>query len=412
VFNLLKRFIFYLAKSESFVSMAALKVWGAKSMAQQAILKIIATAVSSLVFASGSVLAQSSSAPAAQQTKKSSAASSGATQPKSSTPSKTASANAAKKQASNSGQKAAAKSSGQAQKRQVSAKKADPKAAERRKSFAKNERGYNSLGTRLGLRSQLSEINLNSSAVLVVDQTTGEVLLDKNADIALPIASITKVMTALVVLDADLPLSEVIPIVKEDSELEKYSSSRLRVGSRFTRAELLHLALMSSENRAAHALGRTYPGGMEAFVKAMNDKADELGMTNSSFSEPTGLSSKNMSTPRDLSRLVNAAYEVPLIREYSTATSAIVKVGGQQQQFRNTNALTRNNEWEIGLSKTGFIRDAGKCLVMQATVDQQDVIIVMLDAQGSASRLSDAERIRRWLSADKDRQVAVSSARS
>jgi serine-type D-Ala-D-Ala endopeptidase (penicillin-binding protein 7) len=388
-------------------------------MAQKAIKNIIAAVVSGLVLTSAPLFAQSTTASQANPPKKANAAASTSATPakKPNQQSAKPAARPAKSQtASNPPQKAnnkSASASGQsAQKRPVSAARNDSKATEKRKSFARTEPGYNSLGTRLGLRSQLSEVQLNSSAVLVVDQATGEVLLDKNADVALPIASITKVMTALVVMDADLPLSEVITIEKEDTQLEKYSSSRLRMGSKFTRAELLHLALMSSENRAAHALGRTYPGGMDAFVKAMNDKADELSMTNSNFSEPTGLSSKNMSTPRDLARLVNAAHEVPLIRQYSTATAAIVKVGAQQQQFRNTNALTRNDKWEIGLSKTGFIRDAGKCLVMQATVDQQDVIIVMLDAQGSASRLSDAERIRRWLSTEKDHQAAVSAARS
>lgn len=291
----------------------------------------------------------------------------------------------------------------------VSAKRTSAK-RQHGKSFASaDESGYDSLGTRLGLRSQLSEIALNSSAVMVVDQDTGLPLLEKNSDVALPIASITKVMTAIVTLDADLSLSEVITIEKEDTQLEKYSASRLGVGAKFSRAELLHLALMSSENRAAQALGRSYPGGLSAFVSAMNRKAHELGMTNSKFVEPTGLSNQNVSTPRDLSRLVNAAYAYPLVREYSTDREAIVRVGGRQQQFRNTNALTRNNEWELGLSKTGFIRDAGKCLVMQATIDDQNVIIVMLDAQGSSKRISDAERIRKWLSADRDRQPAVRS---
>lgn len=278
-----------------------------------------------------------------------------------------------------------------------------------RKSFAKKEQGYNSMGSRLGLRSELTEIALNSSAVLVVDQRTGEILLEKNPDAALPIASITKVMTAIVVMEAGLPLNETITITKQDTQLEKYSSSRLRVGAKFTRAELLHLALMSSENRAAHALGRNYPGGLEAFVEAMNEKAHALGMSNSKFVEPTGLSSSNVSSPRDLSRLVNAAHEIPLIRQYSTDREAIVRVGGSQQQFRNTNALTRKEDWDLGLSKTGFIRDAGKCLVMQAAIDDQEVIIVMLDAQGSGSRISDAERIRRWLSTEKDRQTPARS---
>lgn len=274
-----------------------------------------------------------------------------------------------------------------------------------RKSIAKFEPGYNSQGTRLGLRSEFADLALNSSAVMVMDQATGEVLLEKNAGTALPIASITKVMTAIVVLEAGLPLEEMIVISREDTQLEKYSASRLKVGASFSRAELLHLALMSSENRAAHALGRAYPGGMTAFVAAMNDKARSLGMSSSSFVEPTGLSSANVASPRDLALLVNAAHGFSLIREFSTDREAIVRVGGRQQQFRNTNALTRDGSWELGLSKTGFIRDAGKCLVMQANIDDRDVIIVMLDAEGSAKRLADAERIRRWLSIERDRQA-------
>lgn len=292
------------------------------------------------------------------------------------------------------------------QKRKVSMRK-DPKTPAQRKSFASSDNGDSSLGSRLGLRSELSELTLNSSAVLVVDQDTGKVLIEKNPDATLPIASITKLMTAAVTLDAELPLNEVIAITKEDTQLEKYSSSRLKVGSTFTRAELLHLALMSSENRAAHALGRTYPGGKQAFVAAMNEKAEELGMSNSKFVEPTGLSSDNKSTPRDLARLVNAASEYAEIRQYSTTKEAIVRVGTQSQHFRNTNALARSGEWDLRLSKTGFIRDAGKCLVMEATIDGRDVVIVMLDAQASSKRLADAERIRRWLSAEKDRQASA-----
>ena len=276
-----------------------------------------------------------------------------------------------------------------------------------RASKVKAEPGYNSMGTRLGLRSELADLSLNSSAVMVMDQASGEVLLEKNADAALPIASITKVMTAMVVLDAGQPLDETIVIAREDTQLEKYSASRLKVGASFTRAELLHLALMSSENRAANALGRSYPGGLPAFVIAMNDKARMLGMTSSNFVEPTGLSSGNVASPRDLAILVNAAHHIPLSRDYSTDRDAVVRVGGRQQQFKNTNALTRDETWDIGLSKTGFIRDAGKCLVMQARLDQREVIIVMLDAEGSAKRLADAERIRRWLSIERDRQASA-----
>lgn len=266
-----------------------------------------------------------------------------------------------------------------------------------------------SMGSRLGLRSEFTEIALNSSAVIVVDQVSGEVLLEKNPDVALPIASITKVMTAMVMLEAELPLQEVITITKQDASLQKHNTSRLHVGARFTRDQLLHLALMSSDNRAAHALGRNYPGGLDAFVAAMNEKAQALGMTQSRFVEPTGLSSENQSTPRDLSRLVNAAHDFPLIREYSTSASAVVRVGKQVQEFRNTNALARTGEWDLGLSKTGFIRDAGRCLVMQATIDDQDVIIVMLDAEASTKRLRDAERIRQWIETERKIQELARS---
>lgn len=285
-----------------------------------------------------------------------------------------------------------------------------PSSTSPKKNIVKTSAAPSSAAARLGLRSAFDDLALNSSAVLVMEQGSGEILLEKNADTALPIASITKVMTAIVTLEANLSLDETIVIAKEDTQLEKYTGSRLKVGSLFTRAELLHLALMSSENRAAHALGRTYPGGLEAFVIAMNEKARTLGMSSSHFVEPTGLSSGNVASPRDLARLVNAAHSFSLIREYSTDRAAIVRVGGRDQQFRNTNALTRNDNWEIGLSKTGFIRDAGRCLVMQANIEDRDVIIVMLDADASAKRIADAERIRRWLSADRDRQA--SSVRS
>jgi serine-type D-Ala-D-Ala endopeptidase (penicillin-binding protein 7) len=285
-------------------------------------------------------------------------------------------------------------------KKQVHSKAKKPSV--NRQPVAKNRSGSQvaSMGTRLGLRSALSDIALNSSAVMVIHQDTNEVLLEKNPDVALPIASITKVMTAIVTLEADLPMSQLITITQADAQLEKYSASRLQVGSQFTRAELLHLALMSSENRAAQALGRSYPGGLQAFVAAMNEKAEELGMTASNFVEPTGLSSNNMSSPRDLVKMVREAYEFPLIRKYSTARELFVQVGSRQQQFRNTNALARGHEWELGLSKTGFIRDAGRCLVMQAVIDQQPVIMIMLDAQASDQRLRDAERIRRWITSE------------
>ena len=254
-----------------------------------------------------------------------------------------------------------------------------------------------SAGSKLGLQSAMTEASLKSSSVLVVDQISGEVLFEKNPDSVLPIASITKLMTALVVAEADLPMSEMLRITQEDADLEKGVGSRLSVGTRLTRGELMHLALMSSENRAAHALGRTYPGGMEAFVVAMNIKARQLGMSATQFTEPTGLNAGNVSSPRDLVRLVEEAYLVPIIREYSTAQNLMVQVGSRSQQFRNSNALVRTESWELGLSKTGFIREAGRCLVMQAEVERRPVILVMLDAPGTQHRLRDAEMIRRWL---------------
>ena len=213
-----------------------------------------------------------------------------------------------------------------AKKRQASAKKKQASAKVARKPRDPNDRM--SAGSKLGLQSAMTEASLKSSAVLVIDQISGEVLFEKNPDSVLPIASITKLMTALVVAEADLPMTEMLAITKEDADLEKGVGSRLRVGTRLNRGELMHLALMSSENRAAHALGRTYPGGMEAFVDAMNIKAQQLGMASSRFTEPTGLNAGNISTPRDLVRLVEESFLVPLIREYSTSQNLLVR-GGQ-----------------------------------------------------------------------------------
>jgi D-alanyl-D-alanine endopeptidase (penicillin-binding protein 7) len=232
---------------------------------------------------------------------------------------------------------------------------------------------------------------------MVVDQVSGQVLIEKNADAELPIASITKLMTALVVLDAQLSLDEKVIITRSDARLEKNPPSRLPVGARLTRGELLHLALMSSENRAAQALGRSYPGGLSGFVRAMNVKAVKLGMASSRFTEPTGLNAGNVSSPRDLIRLVEEAYLHPEIRRYSTAKQLSITVRGRTLQFRNSNTLVRAERWDLGLSKTGFIRDAGRCLVMQAEVESRPVIIVILDAQGKHHRVRDAETIRKVL---------------
>ena len=204
-------------------------------------------------------------------------------------------------------------------------------------------------------------------------------------------------MTGLVVIDAKLPMDETIVISQDDVDTEKGSRSRLRVGAELTRGELMHLALMSSENRAAHALGRTYPGGMAGFVALMNAKARALGMTDTRYVEPTGLSSKNQSSAQDLARLVNVAYEDPTMRELSTSPHHEVEVGNRTLQFNNTNRLVNNPSWQIGLQKTGYIAEAGRCLVMQATVAGRKLIMVFLDSTGKFTRLADAERVRRWV---------------
>ncbi|MFO7189968.1 MAG: D-alanyl-D-alanine endopeptidase [Pseudomonadota bacterium] len=245
-----------------------------------------------------------------------------------------------------------------------------------------------------------TEPKLRSSAVLVMDQETGEVLLSQNSEKALPIASLTKLMTALITLEAGLDLDEQIAITEEDIDTLKGTSSRLRVGSRFSRDDLLKLALMASENRAASALGRSFPGGKGAFVAAMNAKARELGMHSTHFVEPTGLSSANVSSAEDLAKLVRAAHELPLIREYSTMPQYQVKIKGRPATFVNTNALVRSGQWDIGLSKTGYISEAGRCLVMQAKFNARPVIIVLLDSFGKYTRVADAKRIRAWLDPD------------
>lgn len=254
-----------------------------------------------------------------------------------------------------------------------------------------------SFGQLYGLHETSDALDLKSSVALVLDQDTDEVLLSKNSQAVLPIASITKLMTALVVSEAGLPHDEWLTVTDEDIDTEKGSRSRLKVGTQLTRGEMLHLALMSSENRAAHALGRHYPGGLPAFVAAMNRKAVELKMRDTHFNDPTGLSSQNQSSARDLATLVKAAYQVPLIRELSTSPEHAVAVGDRQLQYRTTNNLVLNPHWEIGLQKTGYIAEAGRCLVMQARLAGRKLIMVFLDSAGKYSRLGDAERVRRWL---------------
>jgi D-alanyl-D-alanine endopeptidase (penicillin-binding protein 7) len=254
-----------------------------------------------------------------------------------------------------------------------------------------------SYGQVLGLHALDDPLELKSSVALVVDQDTNEVLFSKNPQAVLPIASITKLMTALVVAESHQPLDELLTITDEDVDQEKGSRSRLRVGVQLTRGEMMHLALMASENRAANALGRHHPGGLPAFVAAMNRKAQALGMAETHYVEPTGLSSRNQSSARDLAVLVRAAYQQPMLRDLSTSPEASVAVGDRVMSFRNTNRLVTNPEWEIGLQKTGYIAEAGRCLVMQARLAGRKLIMVFLDSAGKYSRLGDAERVRRWL---------------
>jgi serine-type D-Ala-D-Ala endopeptidase (penicillin-binding protein 7) len=238
---------------------------------------------------------------------------------------------------------------------------------------------------------------LRSASALVEDQQTGELLIQKQATAIVPIASITKLMTAMVVLDAAGDLQESLAIESGDIDSLRHSHSRLPVGTQLTRREALLLALMSSENRSAHALGRTYSGGLAACVAAMNAKAKALGLSETHFEDTTGLSSGNVSSARDLVRLVDAAYQYNLIREFTTCKHATIYSGRRLLEFRNTNRLVQNARWQIGLSKTGFIGEAGRCLVMQAHVAQRPLLIVLLDSQGKLTRLGDANRIKQWL---------------
>jgi D-alanyl-D-alanine endopeptidase (penicillin-binding protein 7) len=241
-------------------------------------------------------------------------------------------------------------------------------------------------------------LDVQSTAVLVVNPASGNVIYDKNVTAVTPIASITKLMTAMVVLDAKLPLDEHITLTEEDLDTVKYTGSRLQIGTVLTRDEMLRLALMSSENRAASALGRAYPGGLTAFVKEMNLKALSLEMMRTSFGDSTGLSSSNVSTAQDLAKMVTAAYQYPLIRQYSTGNGyAVHNHNGRALEFRNTNALIVSPDWNIGLSKTGYIREAGRCLVMHATIAGSPIVIVLLDSWGRLSRVGDANRIRKWI---------------
>lgn len=273
------------------------------------------------------------------------------------------------------------------------------------------EPASSSFGHASGLQHTAAALDLKSSVAFVIDQNTNEVLLSKNAQAVLPIASITKLMTALVVTEKGLSLDEPLTVTQEDLTATAGSSSRLALGTQLTRGEMLHLALMASENRAAHVLGRSYPGGVEPFVAAMNAKAHELGMQDTRYVEPTGLSSNNQSSAQDLSRLVRAAFLHPIIRELSTSIEAVVPVGRRQVQFHTTNGLVRSPEWEIGLQKTGYISAAGRCVVMQAQLAGRSLIMVLLDSAGKYSRVGDAERIRKWLAVQPTAALATPQPR-
>jgi D-alanyl-D-alanine endopeptidase (penicillin-binding protein 7) len=253
------------------------------------------------------------------------------------------------------------------------------------------------LGDQIEPRETADPLRLQSNAALVLDQNTNQVLLNKNDQAVQPIASLTKLMTGLIISEAKLPMDQPITIMPEDVDTEKHSRSRLAVGTTLTRGEMLHLALMSSENRAAHALARTYPGGLDHFVALMNMHAAALGMKDTHYVEPTGLSSDNRSSASDLAKLVAAAGQDPLLRELTTSHGYEVAVGHRVLQYNNTNRLVKNPQWDISLQKTGFINEAGDCLVMQTRIAGRQLIMVFLDSANKFSRIADAERVRHWL---------------
>ncbi|MBC5783690.1 peptidase S11 [Ramlibacter sp. USB13] len=270
-----------------------------------------------------------------------------------------------------------------------------------------------SYGRAAGLHLTPDPLKLNSSAALLVDQDSGEVLMRKNDQVVLPMASLTKLMTTLLVLEAKQPMDEVLTITEEDVDKERHSRSRLRVGTQLTREEALHLALMSSENRAAHALGRAYPGGLPRLVEAMNAKAKQLGMKDTTYVDPTGLSNRNQSTARDLAVLVRTASQNPTMREFSTTPSHVATLGSRTLQYINSNRLVRNQRagWDIELQKTGYIVEAGRCLTMLTDVGGRNLIMVLLDSDSNGARLGDAERMRRWVVAKLGLPDTVARAR-
>jgi len=264
------------------------------------------------------------------------------------------------------------------------------------------------IGEVIGLRRVDDPLDLGSSVALMVDARSGKTLFEKNAGAVLPIASISKLMTAMVVIDSRQPMGEMLSISSEDVDTERHSRSRLTVGTKLSRAEMLQLALMASENRAANALGRHHPGGLSAFVEAMNRKAEAIGMKDSSFVEPTGLSVGNVANAHDLAKLVREAARYPLLRSYSTTADLTVDTGYRQVRYGNTNRLVKAG-WDIGIQKTGYISEAGRCLVMQTLVDGRPVVMVLLDSDGSNTRFGDARRLRDWLEAGGTKHVGTPS---
>ncbi|RXZ38909.1 D-alanyl-D-alanine carboxypeptidase [Oxalobacteraceae bacterium CAVE-383] len=256
-----------------------------------------------------------------------------------------------------------------------------------------------SAGELAGLNLTRDPLALKSNVAYVMDQASSQVLFEKNANVALPIASVTKLMTAMVVVESHQDMSEVLEVTDDDVDREKFSTSRLKVGSRLTRDDMLHIALMASENRAASALGRNYPGGLPAFVAAMNAKAKSLGMNDTHYNDSTGLSKNNVASARDLAKLVVAAYQHSIIREYSTDTKYLVEPNGHvTMQYGSSNPrLTLNKDWDLGLQKTGYINEAGHCLVLQTRIDGRPVVMVFLDSKGRYSHVADAIRMRQWV---------------
>ncbi|QJW85455.1 peptidase S11 [Ramlibacter terrae] len=268
-----------------------------------------------------------------------------------------------------------------------------------------------SFGRQAGLHRVKDPLRLVSSAAVVVDPHNGNVLYAKNDDAVLPIASLTKLMTALIVTEAKLPMDEEITITQEDVDRERNSRSRLRVGTTLSRGEALHLALMSSENRAAHALGRTFPGGTSQFVTAMNNRAKLLGMKDTTFVDPTGLSNRNQSTARDVATLATAASGSSVLRDYSTTPQHQVVLGGRKLQYLNSNRLVRNASWDIELQKTGYIVEAGQCVAMLTKVGGDEVVMVLLDATDKGSRSADAQRLKKWVTSRDGGHDAMAEAK-